>query len=40
MLYKTDRNSTVKAIEDCQLWVIDRQLFKEAVEEVIIRDFQ
>jgi CRP-like cAMP-binding protein len=32
MLYKTQRTSSVQALEECELWVIDRQLFKEAVE--------
>jgi|688.fasta_scaffold270211_1 CRP-like cAMP-binding protein len=32
MLYKTQRTSSVRALEECELWVIDRQLFKEAVE--------
>lgn len=39
MLYNTQRNSSVTAKENCGLWVIDRQTFREAVEEVIIRDY-
>lgn len=40
LLYATERISSVRAREDCELWAIDRQTFRETVEEVIVRDFQ
>lgn len=32
LLYNTKRTSSVKALETSNLWVIDRQTFREAVE--------
>jgi cGMP-dependent protein kinase len=39
LLYRTERTSTVTAREACSMWAIDRQTFREAVEEVIIREY-
>lgn len=39
LLYNTARTSSVRAKEQVSLWLIDRQTFREAVEEVIIRDY-
>ena len=39
LLYNTKRTFSVKAREPVSLWLIDRQTFREAVEEVIIRDY-
>jgi cGMP-dependent protein kinase len=40
LLYNTPRNSTVKAIEDSTLWVIDRQTFKSAVEDIVLKNYE
>lgn len=39
LLYNTPRTSSVRTKEEVCLWLIDRQTFREAVEEVIIRDY-
>lgn len=39
MLYNTQRNSEVVAKSNCELWVIDRLTFRQAVEEMIIREY-
>jgi cGMP-dependent protein kinase len=39
LLYNTQRSCSVVARESSSLWVIDRKTFREAVEEVIIRDY-
>jgi cGMP-dependent protein kinase 1 len=39
LLYNTQRTFSVRARESATLWLIDRQTFREAVEEVIIRDY-
>ena len=39
MLYNTQRNATAIAVEEASLWVIDRVSFRQAVEEVIIREY-
>jgi cGMP-dependent protein kinase len=39
LLYNTARTCSVRAKEPVSLWLIDRQTFREAVEEVIIRDY-
>ena len=39
LLYNTQRTSTVTTRQPCSFWVIDRQTFREAVEEVIIREY-
>lgn len=40
LLYNTQRTSSVKAVENSSLWVIDRQTFREAVEEVITQNYE
>ena len=39
LLYHTKRRETVRANEDVGLWVIDRKTFREAVEEVIVKEY-
>lgn len=39
LLYNTQRTSSVRATENSSLWVIDRQTFREAVEETITREY-
>lgn len=39
LLYNTQRNSEVVALSHCELWVIDRITFRQAVEEMIIREY-
>jgi len=31
LLYHSERNSEVVALEDCTLWVIDRMTFRRAI---------
>lgn len=40
LLYEIDRPSTVVAKEDVGLWVIDKASFREAVEEIVIQEFE
>ena len=37
LLYKAPRSVSVRAVENCSLWGIDRDLFKKSVEAVIIK---
>lgn len=39
LLYNTPRTNSVRTKEEVCLWLVDRQTFREAVEEVIIRDY-
>lgn len=39
LLYNTERNTEVFALEDSGLWLIDRIGFRQAVEEMIIREY-
>ena len=40
LLYNNPRNSTVKAIDDSTLWVIDRQTFKKAVDDIVLKNYE
>ena len=40
LLYDIDRPSTVEVKEDAGLWVIDKVSFREAVEEIVIQEFE
>lgn len=39
LLYKSPRSFGVKACENCNLWGIDRNTFRKAVEEVIVQEY-
>jgi len=40
LLYNTQRTSSIRATETSNLWVIDRQTFREAVEEIITKEYE
>lgn len=40
LLYNAPRSASVKAIEKCQLWGIDRNTFRKAVEEMITKEYE
>lgn len=40
LLYDIERPSTVRARENCAFWVIDKLSFRDAVEEIIIKEFE
>lgn len=40
LLYRTPRAFSVKACEGCCLWAIDRNTFRKAVEEIIIKEYE
>ena len=37
LLYKTQRKISVKTISECVLWGINRQDFRKAIEEIIMK---
>jgi CRP-like cAMP-binding protein len=39
-LYNAPRSATVKALEHCYLWGIDRNTFRRAVEEMITKEYE
>ena len=40
LLYNANRSSTVKALEPCKLWGIDRDSFRRAVDEMITKEYE
>ena len=40
LLYNTPRSATIKALEKCQLWGIDRVTFRNAVEEIVAKEYE
>jgi cGMP-dependent protein kinase len=40
LLYKTPRAFSVQACEGCCLWGIDRNTFRRAVEEIILKEYE
>jgi cGMP-dependent protein kinase len=40
LLYKAPRAASVKACETCNLWGIDRDTFRRAVEEIITLEYE
>lgn len=40
LLYNAPRSATVKALEHCNLWGIDRNTFRRAVEEMITKEYE
>ena len=40
LLYNAPRSASVKALEKCQLWGIDRNTFRKAVEEMITKEYE
>ena len=40
LLYNAPRSASVKTIESCYLWGIDRKTFRRAVEEIIIKEYE
>ena len=40
LLYKSPRSGSLKAIEDCGLWGIDRHAFRTVIEEMIAEEFE
>lgn len=40
LLYNAPRSATVKALEPCHLWGIDRNTFRRAVEEMITKEYE
>jgi len=39
-LYNAPRSATVRALETCHLWGIDRNTFRRAVEEMITKEYE
>ncbi len=39
-MYNAPRSATVKALEHCYLWGIDRNTFRRAVEEMITKEYE
>lgn len=40
LLYKSKRNFIIKTSEECTVWGIDRENFRKAVEDIILKDFE
>lgn len=40
LLYNAPRSATVRALEHCYLWGIDRNTFRRAVEEMITKEYE
>lgn len=40
LLYNAPRSASVKALEPCNLWGIDRNTFRKAVEEMITKEYE
>ena len=40
LLYNAPRSATVRALEHCFLWGIDRNTFRRAVEEMITKEYE
>jgi len=40
LLYNAPRSASVKAQENCNLWGIDRNSFRKAVEEMITKEYE
>ena len=41
LLYNAPRSASVKCVQEpCQLWGIDRQTFRKAVEEMITKEYE
>jgi cGMP-dependent protein kinase len=39
-LYGAPRSATIKALENCGFWGIDRKSFRKAVEEVNSKEYE
>ena len=39
LLYNAPRSASIKAIENCMLWGIDRHTFRNAVEEIMSKEY-
>ena len=40
LLYNAPRSASVKCFETCNLWGIDRNTFRRAVEEMITKEYE
>lgn len=40
LLYNAPRSASVKALDHCNLWGIDRNTFRRAVEEMITKEYE
>ena len=40
LLYNAPRSASVKSLESCFMWGIDRKTFRRGVEEIIIKEYQ
>lgn len=40
LLYNAPRSASVKCFENCNLWGIDRNTFRRAVEEMITKEYE
>ena len=40
LLYNAPRSASVRAIDNCNLWGIDRNNFRKAVEEMITKEYE
>ena len=40
LLYNSPRSSSVRAVEDSNLWTIDRYSFKRSVEDVVLKNYE
>ena len=40
LLYNTPRNSSIIVVEDSSLWTIDRNKFKRAVEDIVLKNYE
>ena len=40
LLYGSPRSASIRAAENCELWGIDRNTFKDAVKEMITKEYE
>ena len=40
LLYSAPRSASIKALEKCGLWAIDRNTFRNVVEEMITKEYE
>lgn len=40
LLYNAPRSASIRALEPCGFWGIDRSSFKKAVEEMITKEYE
>lgn len=40
LLYSAQRSASIKSMNQCRLWGIDRHTFRKAVEEIITKEYE